>query len=73
MVGMIKLADPWRVREGRWFRTSGPFVVAQVTEHMWYVLREGGSGGVSGSTATIELARRRVDRVLLGDGWELSF
>jgi hypothetical protein len=52
---------------------SGPFVVAQVTERTWYLLRDGGSGGMSGSAQSAETARRSVDRRLLDDGWELCF
>ena len=70
---VTKMADPWRFDHGRWVRMCGPLVVAQVTENMWYLLRDGGSGGMTGSALDVESGRRTVDRRLLRDGWELTF
>jgi hypothetical protein len=66
-------ASAWRREGGRWIRTQGPYVVAQATERGWYVMRLHGTGGMSGSAATVEAARVRIDRILLRDGWELEF
>ena len=52
---------------------SVPYVVAQATDHGWYVVRVHGTGGMTGSAGSVEAARSRVDRVLLRDGWELEF
>jgi hypothetical protein len=52
---------------------EGPHVVAQATEHVWCVVRIRGTGVMSGSATSVESARKRIDRLLLGDGWELDF
>ena len=67
------MASPWRAEGGRWIRKEGPYVVAQATEQGWYVVRVHGTGGMTGSAASVEAARSRVDKVLLSDGWELEF
>ncbi|NUP06621.1 MAG: hypothetical protein HOW73_11255 [Polyangiaceae bacterium] len=66
-------ASPWRSEGGRWIRASGPYIVAQATDHSWYILRVRGTGGMSGSASSVEAARVRADRVLLADGWALEF
>lgn len=52
---------------------EGPYVVAQAMDWGWYVVRLRGSGGMSGTAKSAEAARARVDKILLGDGWELQF
>ncbi|MBK6515494.1 MAG: hypothetical protein IPM79_04850 [Polyangiaceae bacterium] len=70
----MEAASPWRSEGTRWIRASGPYVVAQATDRGYYVIRvRGRAGGMSGSASSLEAARKRVDRILLDDGWALEF
>lgn len=65
--------SPWRSEGDRWVRVAGPYVVAQVTDASYYVLRVRGTGGMSGCAKSAHAARVRADKILLADGWALEF